>query len=1780
MEDTVVSPSDPPDTTMIGVHAPPTSNGRDDPSASEAAQPSPPRSSSSSSAASSSPRHRHRRRSKAKTAPRTLKKKEAAAATAAEEELTTFLSHTITESPSLLPTIAPAALSADPMSATDAVLGGHSRRVAMATTDLSQCPQDDTTTTTTSGVSHARDKAAVAAHAAIDAEGLLTAATTPLTSANLAKIPSTLSGALTAVALAAERCSGADTCSEVTDGDREPPLPELSGSPWLVDDDGDDVDDGDIMSASALEEPARKTFHANYYWTTESQLRRFRRKLYLRTRNLLIGSDPLEIGPTRFVRQQVTRSFAFFVPLMMLVHFVLFTNSFYLILYELVICLVTAALFGLVRRYRAICHQHLQQQQQQQHNINGNSAPRMTRQNSHPSGHNRPAAKQRSSRASLGDRKRSLVVDEDAATDADADAHAHAQHVSWSHRLVQWTQWHPFRHIPTSNQLIPVTCMFTLVIWLLEIQRDVVGFGMLSMLVAPITMSLIGPWASLSITAALMGEVIWFHHRWQLAQRRMATTAATFIDFGAVNAQYGATIRLMLGAKHGRCPNPLQMRGDAIVGASIYAMAADDWSFRRSDDGLLLYRALWMLFLAWVSSAIVLFTHRRCYRRLIRSYRQAKGAAREKSRLVSQVAHELRTPLSAVLGWTELLLNEADSDLSGIGIEAGSVHEARVAEKFRQNSDHLDALAMHTRPPVSASATATACPDTFATHDEPRPPLSWPRRSTTAMAPPPPPPPPPSAPPAIASTSAIVNDTTTTTTGHANTHATAPHISFESARADSLRLVHTASRHLMCILNDILDVGKIGAGKMSLLSEDFDLHSLAVDTCHIMSGLGAKKGLEMILEYPRHVPTLFRGDPGRIRQVLSNLVSNAIKYTEQGYIRVSIQEEGYTENGLTRILCEVDDSGVGIPESLQNKLFAEFSQCGFHGEGPTPAGTGLGLFLVKQLTELMGGNVSFRSNPGTGSTFGFRIPLEQRSPPPMSPTQQPHPDSISSFHTAASASGPLGFLPSFLHDCLTPGGTRTYTYIDTGLHHCAFYVFSRGQHFRDYLESLCTNAWHADSCTTMHESRNALGQMQISIPRPADHGPDETSDAADDESNDAMALLLSQERRDQFDRHPQRSIFLIDLGSSPGVRGDRHYHGACTPTSSTAVCAMSTHSIDTELDTDDLLEAVQRALLERADERAAAAAASASYGDATEAHEERDTVVLLYSFGQASRVTVPPQLAAIADVSVCRKPVTERELLLLVRRPLSHTRRHAEGFGKHIPKRTLSPSRLQIPTHRLRARFDDGQAGTTDAPIAPADNAAAHEQQSDADEHAATAAHSLPASPLSPTIHTSVEASSERRAHHTDDSTATTATTATDLLLNGADDKQTNGEFNLHRTLSRPPFDELRTRLQQQLLKDPSDTDTRASSDAYHDVVAWMADLSESPAPATDGEDMPTSTKANAAASTGGLARPDDADADDGKNAKQAAMADSLPKKKRRSELAAWPYNGHGNTARHAVSAVTSPAPMPPSHVQRDIRYQGRVLVVDDNSINRSLLTRQLELLGVQTIESAANGEEACAKFQPGYYHLVLMDVRMPRMDGYTAARVMREKESSFIHDTASVIPLSNASTATSTSTTTPDNAVVGKQHGEQHKRSKRPSSASIHGHCAHTHHQPHPAIQWHHGAPNKAKPIGLLHRVISKAVKTQKLSPNDVDDRGYAYGGVILAWMDVCAGTSANRFAGTPCVTASVDAVHFISPVRMSDVAILTAVVNRSWRTSFEVGYAAATSSSSSLLMDVNDTR
>ncbi|RUP28474.1 hypothetical protein BC936DRAFT_138717 [Jimgerdemannia flammicorona] len=193
---------------------------------------------------------------------------------------------------------------------------------------------------------------------------------------------------------------------------------------------------------------------------------------------------------------------------------------------------------------------------------------------------------------------------------------------------------------------------------------------------------------------------------------------------------------------------------------------------------------------------------------------------------------------------------------------------------------------------------------------------------------------------------------------------------------NSIQLVHNATEDLLRILNDILDATKLGAAKMALVSYDFDLHELAVDRCYVLSTLCADKGLEMVLDFPRTVPSKFRGDAGRIRQVMSNLITNAVKFTDKGSITVSFRVEGNAPGHAT-IVCRVRDTGCGIPKADQHKLFEEFSQVG-HADAPRQIGSGLGLFLVKRLVELMHGSVFMESTPGVGSEFGFKLPLEKQ----------------------------------------------------------------------------------------------------------------------------------------------------------------------------------------------------------------------------------------------------------------------------------------------------------------------------------------------------------------------------------------------------------------------------------------------------------------------------------------------------------------------------------------------------------------------------------------------------------------------------------------------------------------------------------------------------------------------------------------------------------------------------------------------------------------------------------
>jgi signal transduction histidine kinase/DNA-binding response OmpR family regulator len=207
---------------------------------------------------------------------------------------------------------------------------------------------------------------------------------------------------------------------------------------------------------------------------------------------------------------------------------------------------------------------------------------------------------------------------------------------------------------------------------------------------------------------------------------------------------------------------------------------------------------------------------------------------------------------------------------------------------------------------------------------------------------------------------------------------------------EHLGLVRLSAESLLSIINDILDFSKIEAGKFDLELIPFDLRESLGETMKALSFRAHQKGLELIYEIQPDVPEALVGDPGRIRQILVNLIGNAIKFTQKGEIYLSVEEESHAE-GATVLHFSVRDTGVGVPIEKQDKIFEAFSQA----DGSMTrkyGGTGLGLTICRRLVELMGGRIWMESPPHAGSTFHFLIRLAIQETPaarlaPIEPEQ-------------------------------------------------------------------------------------------------------------------------------------------------------------------------------------------------------------------------------------------------------------------------------------------------------------------------------------------------------------------------------------------------------------------------------------------------------------------------------------------------------------------------------------------------------------------------------------------------------------------------------------------------------------------------------------------------------------------------------------------------------------------------------------------------------------------------
>ncbi|HEX5311115.1 hybrid sensor histidine kinase/response regulator [Aquabacterium sp.] len=187
-----------------------------------------------------------------------------------------------------------------------------------------------------------------------------------------------------------------------------------------------------------------------------------------------------------------------------------------------------------------------------------------------------------------------------------------------------------------------------------------------------------------------------------------------------------------------------------------------------------------------------------------------------------------------------------------------------------------------------------------------------------------------------------------------------------------------SAESLLGLINDILDFSKIEAGKLAIEPIPFCMRNLAESLAEFQLLAAEKKGLDLILRVDPQLPEHLVGDPGRIRQVISNLMSNAIKFTKEGEVIIEIEQAAPTDT-LAHLRVKVTDTGIGLTEEQRKRLFQKFSQADT-STTRVYGGTGLGLAISKQLVELMGGEINVDSEPGHGSTFWFTLNL------PVDPT--------------------------------------------------------------------------------------------------------------------------------------------------------------------------------------------------------------------------------------------------------------------------------------------------------------------------------------------------------------------------------------------------------------------------------------------------------------------------------------------------------------------------------------------------------------------------------------------------------------------------------------------------------------------------------------------------------------------------------------------------------------------------------------------------------------------------
>jgi signal transduction histidine kinase/CheY-like chemotaxis protein len=194
---------------------------------------------------------------------------------------------------------------------------------------------------------------------------------------------------------------------------------------------------------------------------------------------------------------------------------------------------------------------------------------------------------------------------------------------------------------------------------------------------------------------------------------------------------------------------------------------------------------------------------------------------------------------------------------------------------------------------------------------------------------------------------------------------------FPDSQRRNLEIINRSGEHLLSLINDVLEMTKIDAGRIELEEAPFDLGGMIRDVTDMMSVRAQDKGLRLLVDQSSSFPRYIHGDEARLRQILINLIGNALKFTQEGGVTLRL---GTRQNAASHLLIEVEDTGLGIAPEDQQRIFEPFVQL---GEQAGSKGTGLGLTITRQFVQLMGGNIALESTQGKGSLFRIDLPLQE-----------------------------------------------------------------------------------------------------------------------------------------------------------------------------------------------------------------------------------------------------------------------------------------------------------------------------------------------------------------------------------------------------------------------------------------------------------------------------------------------------------------------------------------------------------------------------------------------------------------------------------------------------------------------------------------------------------------------------------------------------------------------------------------------------------------------------------